>query len=91
VTLSRSGGAASGATVDFTTADGTAVAGTDYVATTGTATFGVGQTSLAILVPLQIEPGAEAVKSFSVTISNPGGGASLGGRTTTEVRITDSR
>lgn len=91
VTLSRSGGAASGATVDFTTVDGTAVAGTDYVATSGTATFGAGQTSLVILIPLQIEPGAEPVKSFSVTIGNPGGGASLGARTTTEVRITDSR
>jgi hypothetical protein len=91
VTLSRTGGAASGATVDFATADGTAVAGTDYVATTGTVTFGAGQTSQVVLIPLLTEPGAEPVKSFSVTIGNPGGGATLGARTTAEVRITDSR
>jgi hypothetical protein len=91
VTLSRTGGAASGATVDFATADGTAVAGTDYVATTGTVTFAANQPSQAILIPLVIEPGVQPVKSFSVTISNPGGGASLGARTTTEVRITDPR
>jgi hypothetical protein len=38
-----------------------------------------------------IEPGVQPVKSFSVTISNLGGGASLGARTTTQVRITDPR
>jgi hypothetical protein len=91
VTLTRTGGAASGATVDFATANGTAVAGTDYVATTGTVTFAANQPSQAILIPLVIEPGVQPVKSFSVTISNPGGGASLGARTTTQVRITDPR
>jgi hypothetical protein len=91
VTLTRTGGTASEATVDFATADGTAVAGTDYVATTGTVTFASGQASQVILIPLVIELGAQPVKSFSVTISNPGGGASLGARTTTEVRITDPR
>jgi hypothetical protein len=91
VTLTRTGGAASGATVDFATANGTAVAGTDYVATTRTVTFAAGQPSQVILIPLVIEVGAQPVKSFSVTISNPGGGASLGARTTTEVRITDPR
>jgi hypothetical protein len=91
VTLARTGGSASGATVDFATADGTAVAGTDYAATSGTVTFGAGQTRLVIPVPLQVEPGAQPVKSFTVSISTPGGGASLGTRTSTEVRITDSR
>jgi hypothetical protein len=91
LTVSRTGGAASAVTVDFTTADGTAVAGTDYLATTNTLTFGASQTSQTIKIPLVIEPGAQPTKSFSVTLSNPGSGATLGVRTTATVNITDTR
>jgi hypothetical protein len=91
VTVSRTGGRAEGVTVDFTTADGTATAGVDYVATTDTVVFGPGQMTQTITIPLLREVGAQPVKSFSVIISNPGGGGSLGPRTTTEVRITDTR
>jgi hypothetical protein len=91
LTVSRTGGAAGDATVDFVTADGTATAGTDYVATSGTVTFAAGQTSRPITIPLLIDMGAEAIKTFSVVISNPAGGASLGARTTADVRITDPR
>jgi chitinase len=91
LTVSRTAGAASGVTVDFATADGTATSVADYVATSGTVTFGAGQTSQTILIPLQIEPGVEATKSFSVVVGNPGGGATLGVRTTAEVRIADPR
>ena len=78
-------------TVDFATADGTATAGADYVTTSGTVTFAAGQASQTIRIPLVIEPGAQAPKSFSVIVGNPGGGGSLGLRTTAEVRITDTR
>jgi hypothetical protein len=91
LTVSRAGGAASGVTVDFATADGTATSAADYVATTGTITFAAGQTSQAIRIPLQIDVGAQPVKSFTVVISSPGGGGTLGARTTAEVRITDPR
>ena len=43
------------------------------------------------MIPLQIEPGAQPPKSFRVRRSNPGGGATLGIRTSAEVRITDTR
>jgi len=91
LTVSRTGGSAAGVTVDFTTADGTAVAGVDYTATTDTVTFGPGQMTQTITIPLLREVGAQPLKSFSVIISNPGGGGSLGPRTTAEVRITDTR
>jgi hypothetical protein len=91
LTVSRTGGAASGVTVDFVTADGTAIAGTDYATTSGTVTFGAGQTSQPIRIPLQTDVGAEAIKTFGVIVSNPMGGASLGVRTNAEVRITDPR
>ena len=42
ITVNRTGGAASGVTVDFATSDGTAKAGTDYTATAGTLVFGAG-------------------------------------------------
>jgi hypothetical protein len=91
LTVSRTGGAASGVTIVFTTADGTATAASDYVATTGTITFAAGQASQVIPIPLRIEPGVQPVKSFSVILGTPGGGASIGARTTAEVRITDPR
>ncbi len=46
---------------------------------------------VVIRIPLQIEPGAQLPKAFSVILTNPRGGATLGARITTEVRITDTR
>ena len=90
--LSRGGlGVASNVTVDFATEDGTATALSDYVATTGTVSFAYMQTTQKIVIPLQIEPGAQPTKSFRVRLSNPRGGATLGTRTSAEVRITDTR
>jgi hypothetical protein len=89
LTVTRTGGGASGVTVDFTTLDGTATAAADYVTTSGTLTFLAGQTSQPITVPLRIETGAQATKSFSVVIRNATGGATLGVRTTAQVRIAD--
>jgi hypothetical protein len=91
LTLSRTGGAASGVSVDFTTADDTALDGIDYTATSGTVTFAAGQASQVIRIPLRVETGANPVRSFSVSLSNPLGGGTLGARTTAQVRITDTR
>jgi hypothetical protein len=91
LTVTRTGGAASGVTVDFATADGTAVDGTDYIATTDTVTFGAGQVIQTIRIPILGEVGAQPTKSFSVLLSNPGSGATLGVRTSATVNITDTR
>jgi hypothetical protein len=91
LTLSRTGGGASGVSVDFATVDGTATALNDYVATTGQVSFASNQASAVIRIPLQIELGAQPVKSFSVILTNPRGGASLGPQSRTEVRISDPR
>jgi hypothetical protein len=90
LTVSRTGGLASGVSVDFATADGTATALTDYVATTGTLNFAVGVVAQTIRIPLQIEPGAEATKTFSVLLANPRGGATLGTRSAAQVQIRDT-
>jgi len=91
LTVIRKGAGASGVTVDFATVDGTATALNDYVATTGQVSFAANQASTVIRIPLQIELGAQPLKSFSVTLTNPRGGATLGPQATTEVRITDTR
>ncbi len=91
LTVSRTGGGASAVSVDFVTVDGTGNALKDYVATSGTVVFGVNQASQTIKIPLQIEPGAQPMKTFGVILSSPRGGAVLGVRTTATVTITDTR
>jgi hypothetical protein len=91
LTVSRNGTGASGVTVDFMTVDGTATALSDYVATTGQIHFNAGQLGATIRIPLQIEPGAQPLKTFGVILTNPRGGATLGVRSSAQVRITDTR
>ena len=52
IKVNRTGGAASGVTVDYATSDGTAHAGTDYTASAGTLTFGAGDTTHSFIIPI---------------------------------------
>jgi hypothetical protein len=65
LTVKRTGGGASGVTVDFATADGTATALNDYVATTGQVSFASSQLSAVIRIPLQVDLSAQPLKAFS--------------------------
>jgi hypothetical protein len=78
LTVTRSNGLASGVTVGYATADKTALAGSDYTATSGTLTFGAGETSKTITVPVTPDQSVELNETFTVTLSNPTGGATLG-------------
>ncbi len=89
VIVLRSGVTDTTASVDYATQDGTAYADTDYLATSGTLTFEPNETVLPILVPLINDLDPEAAESFTLTLSNPSQGASLGGITTTSVEIQD--
>jgi hypothetical protein len=73
--------------VNYTTEDGTALAGTNYDALSGTVTFAPGQTSQMILLATQEDPQATGNVGFSVQLSNPTGGATIGTGTAT-VNIT---
>ena len=94
IVISRTGGTASGVTIDFTTSDGPgltgALAGVDYTAATTSVTFGTGELSKTVPVAL---PGddltAEGNKNVVLTLSNPGGGATLGARSTATLKILD--
>jgi hypothetical protein len=62
-------------TVSYATADGTALAGTHYTAASGTLTFAPGETSKGIVVSTLDDGSADPTRSFTVSLSNPTGGA----------------
>jgi uncharacterized protein (DUF1800 family) len=85
ITVSRSGGNAA-TSVKYATADGTARSGTDYTATDGTLTWAAGDTaskSFTVSVANTSSSAYSGSKSFSVALSSPGGGATLGTATAT--------
>ena len=83
----RAGGTAAGATVQYATTAGTAVEGSDYTGTSGALTFGDGETQKSITIPITNDPLVENDETFTVTLSAPGGGASLGAFLTHTVTI----
>jgi hypothetical protein len=89
VAVLRSDGDDGTVTVHYQTADGTATGGQDYTATTGTLTFGPGETAKPLRVGVLNNTAGAGTRSFQVTLSNPGGGATLGAQAATEVRVLD--
>ena len=90
VTVTRTGDVSSAASVTLSTADGTAKAGTDYTAVTGqTVSFGINEVSKTVNVPITDLAGYQADRSFTVTLSNPIGGTTIGTNAVETVTITD--
>jgi len=89
ITVMRTGGSASGVTVDYATSDGTAIAGVDYTATFGTLSFDAGELSKSFTIPIVDDGLAEGNKTVNLTLSNPTGGAILGTRSTAVLTIVD--
>jgi uncharacterized delta-60 repeat protein len=78
LTVNRVGGTDGPATVQFATSDGTAIAGTDYVTTTGVLSFAPGQSTQSITIPILNSAVAGPDRTFTVTLNNATGGATLG-------------
>ncbi len=78
ITVVYSGGAANPVTVDYATADGTALAGPDYIASNGTLSFDVGETNKTFTVQILDNANLTGDKTFTVNLSNPTGGATIG-------------
>ena len=76
--VTRTGGMATAVKVDYLATDGSARSGQDYAETSGTLTFAAGERSKTILVPLLSDRRVEPNETFTVTLSNPTGGATLG-------------
>jgi dienelactone hydrolase len=90
LTVQRTNDTHTEVSVDYATADGTATNGLKYTATNGTLAFAVGETNQAIVVPILNEGFVEGLKTFTVTLSNPTGGAVLGAAASATVWITDN-
>ncbi len=90
VTVSRDGGTDGAVSVDYATADGSATAPGDYLTASGTLTWDDGDgAAKSFTVTLVDDLLVEGDESFTVTLSAPGGGATLGNRTTAEIVIGD--
>ena len=79
VTITRVGGTNGTVGATLTLTPGTALAGQDYVGTSSVVTFGPGDAASRIVtIPIVNDTAAELAESFSVTLSAPTGGATLG-------------
>jgi hypothetical protein len=88
LSVTRSNGMYGAVSVSFSTADGTAVAGTDYTATSGALSWSDQDTSTkTITVPIINGTVWKPNVTFTVNLSSPTNGSSLGSPTTATVTI----
>jgi hypothetical protein len=79
VTVARIGGTSGAVGATLTISADTAVAGQDYVGTSSVVSFGSGDAASRIVaIPIVNDTTAEPAESFTVTLSAPTGGATLG-------------
>ncbi|HZE73418.1 MAG TPA: Calx-beta domain-containing protein, partial [Pyrinomonadaceae bacterium] len=90
VDVTRTSGSVGTVTVSYATTDGTAIAPADYAATSGTLTFNDGEMSKTITVPIIDDNIPEGTENFTLTLSNPTGGAVLGNITTATLSMQDN-
>jgi hypothetical protein len=89
ITVTRTGGTAANATVNYTTSNGSASAGADYTTASGTLTFLAGETSKTFTIPILNDSALEGLESINLALSAPSGGVTLGAQSTATVNITD--
>ncbi|HWS88856.1 MAG TPA: SBBP repeat-containing protein [Pyrinomonadaceae bacterium] len=89
VTVTRTGDTSTAADVDYATADGSASERTDYTTALGTLRFAASETSKTFDVLVNEDSFAEGPETFTVRLSNPTGGASLGALGTATIAISD--
>ena len=88
VTVNRTGGSSGAVSVAYTTANGTASAGTDYTAATGTLDWSDGDASAkTFTVAISNASPYLGSKTFSINLSDPMSGATLGSPSGANVTI----
>lgn len=90
LTVQRLNGVTGAVEVDYGTITGTATAPADFTATAGTLTFSAGQASRTITIPIVADAALEGPETFSVSLSNPQDGATLGSPAMVTVTIQDN-
>jgi hypothetical protein len=89
ITVTRTGGVAGAATVNYATGGGTATPGTDYTPVSGTLTFAPGETTKTFTVSLiddNLYEGATR-ETIGLTLSEPSGDVTLGSQKTATLTI----
>ncbi|HEX8737036.1 MAG TPA: Calx-beta domain-containing protein, partial [Pyrinomonadaceae bacterium] len=95
ITVNRTGGTDGEVSASYSLTDGTATGGAacggsvDYVNTGGTVTFAGGQSSQTFTVAICNDAAIEGNETFTVTLSSPTGGATIGSPSSATVTITD--
>jgi hypothetical protein len=91
VTVNRTGGSNGVVSVAYSAANGTADAGADFTASGGTLNWVSGDAaSKTFSIPISNATPFSGSKTFSVSLSSPGGGATLGSPSSANVTITGS-
>jgi len=88
-TVTRSGTATIGCSVNYATANGTATQPSDYTAKSGTLTFSPGVTTQNVFVNTTEDAIVESTETFSMSLSAPTSGATLGTPSTAAATIND--
>ncbi|MEK7187296.1 MAG: Ig-like domain-containing protein [Patescibacteria group bacterium] len=90
-TINRYGGSQGAVSVSYSTTNGTALAGSDYTTQAGTVTFADGDvTAKQVTIPILNDTTIETTETFSLSLSSPTGGATLGNPSTLTVTINDN-
>ena len=90
ITVVRTASSSGTITVDYATGDSTATAGSDYNTASGTLTFNDGETEQTFSISVLEDIETEGSETINLTLSNPGGGASLGSPNTALLTIVDN-
>jgi len=89
ITLIRTNGSAGPVSVNFATSAGTATDGLDYLGTNKTVSFADGEVTKDIVIPTLQDTLVEGNETVLLTLSNPQGGATIGGPTNVTLTIID--
>ena len=90
LTVLRSGSASGAVSVDYATSSGSATADSDFTSASGTLTWADGDAAnKTITVDITNDSTDESDETFTVTLSNPSGGATLGSSFQATVTLVD--
>ncbi|HSD73152.1 MAG TPA: Calx-beta domain-containing protein, partial [Steroidobacteraceae bacterium] len=91
LTVTRTGGSTGTVSVSYASADGSATANNDYTPVNAQLNWANGETaSKAITIPILDDSLTDPGESFTVTLSNPTNGATLGTPAAATIAITDN-
>jgi Calx-beta domain len=88
-TVALSDPASAPVTVDYATAAATATPGDDYVSNHGTVKIDAGATTGSLTIVVRADAAVETAEGFTVTLSNPSAGVTLGRATGTGTILND--